>query len=449
MIRNLRAPLLLATMLAISGCGVFKQAKPKTPVLGQRVPILVAETGAEVDPTLASIDVAVPPPAVNDAWTQPSGNSMHAMGHLALSASPARVWEAQVAGGDKRAHLAAAPVVSGGRVYVIGTDARLHAFDAQTGNEVWTVFVGNAADDDRGSGAVNNSKALFGGGVSVDGDKLYATNGLGDVVAMNAADGSTIWRKRPGGPLRGAPTLSNGNVYVVSQDNQIFALRESDGNVEWTGSGTLEVSGVFGVAAPAAGQGTVVAGFSSGELNAYRYENGRIVWQDALSRTSISTSVGTLSDIDAEPVIDQGRVYAIGSGGRMVALELVTGQRIWEINAGGIATPWVVGDWVFAVTDNARLLCIARSNGRVRWATQLPHWKSAKKKKGSISWTGPVLAGGRLIAVSSAGEIAYVSPTTGSIEATVKYGKPLSLSPVVANNTLYLLDDEGRLTAWR
>jgi outer membrane protein assembly factor BamB len=133
----------------------------------------------------------------------------------------------------------------------------------------------------------------------------------------------------------------------------------------------------------------------------------------------------------------------------MVALELVSGQRIWEINAGGISTPWLAGDWVFAVTDDARLLCIARSNGRVRWATQLPHWKSPKKKKGAISWTGPVLAGGRLVAVSSEGHIAYVSPTTGAVEATVKYGKPLSLSPVVANNMLFLLDEEGRLTAWR
>ena len=39
-------------------------------------------------------------------------------------------------------------------------------------------------------------------------------------------------------------------------------------------------------ASPAVGQGTVVAGFSSGELNAYRYENGRLVWQGHLARTS-------------------------------------------------------------------------------------------------------------------------------------------------------------------
>ncbi|HYZ49095.1 MAG TPA: PQQ-binding-like beta-propeller repeat protein, partial [Sphingomonas sp.] len=355
----------------------------------------------------------------------------------------------KISGTSKQERLAAAPVVAGGRVFVIDTAARVRAFDAQTGRQVWESFAGDASNSARGKGEKRNRKSLFGGGVSVEGDRLFATNGLGDVVAMNTADGAVIWRKRPGGPLRGAPALSSGNVYVVSQDNQLFALRQSDGNVEWTESGTLEVSGVFGVAAPAAAQGTVVAGFSSGELNAYRYENGRVVWQDALSRTSISTTVGTLSDIDAAPIIDQGRVYAIGSGGRMVALELVTGQRIWEINAGGIATPAIVGEWVFAVTDDARLLCIARSNGRVRWVTQLPRWQKAKSKKGPISWNGPVVAGGRVIAVSSRGEIAYVSPADGAVQATVKSGAPISLAPVVANSTLYLLDDKGRLTAWR
>jgi outer membrane protein assembly factor BamB len=449
MIRNLRLPLLLGAALAISGCGVFKASKPKTPVLGQRVPILVAESSAVVDPAIASIEVLLPPATANESWSQPAGNPAHSMGHLALGASPTRAWDAKIAGGTKRERLASAPVVSGGKLFVIDTQAHVHAFDARTGSQIWEVFAGDSSDDARGKQTQRNRGALFGGGVSVEGDKLYATNGLGDVVAMNAADGAVVWRKRPGGPLRGSPTLSGGNVYVVSQDNQIFALRETDGSVAWTQSGTLEVSGVFGVAAPAAAQGTVVAGFSSGELNAYRYENGRIVWQDALSRTSISTSVGTISDIDAEPVIDQGRVYAIGSGGRMVALELVTGQRVWEINASGIATPWLAGEWIFAVTDDARLLCIARATGKVRWATQLPRWKSVKKKKGAITWLGPVLAGNRLIAVNSQGQIAYVSPTDGAIQATVKYGQPIALSPVVANNTMYLLDQQGRLTAWR
>lgn len=451
----LRTSLILALMLSISACGVFRRAKPKTPVIGNRVPILVTESSAEVDPTIAGIEVLLPLQIVNDSWSQPGGNPSKSLGHVGLGANPSRIWDARIAAStNNRARFAAAPVVAGGRLYVVDIRARLHAFDANTGAEVWTSFIGDEKDSRGGVSfwtgeATGVSGALFGGGASVEGDRVYATNGLGDVVAFNAADGTQVWRKRPGGPLRGAPTLFNGNVYVVSQDNQLFALRATDGNVEWTDSGTLEVSGVFGVAAPAGGQGTIVAGFSSGELDAFRYENGRPLWQDALSRTSISTSVATLSDIDASPVIDQGRVFAIGSGGRMVALELLTGQRVWEINAGGISTPWVAGEWVFAVTDDARLLCVSRANGRVRWATQLPRYKSEKKKKGAIGWRGPVLAGGRLVAVSSEGDIVYVNATDGTIQQTVEYGTRLSLPPVIANNTLYLLDDKGRITAWR
>ncbi len=62
------------------------------------------------------------------------------------------------------------------------------------------------------------------------------------------------------------------------------------------------------------------------------------VWQDALQRTSIRTSVSSLSDIDADPVIDNGQVFAVGQGGRMVALDLITGQRQWELNIAGIST---------------------------------------------------------------------------------------------------------------
>jgi outer membrane protein assembly factor BamB len=206
---------------------------------------------------------------------------------------------------------------------------------------------------------------------------------------------------------------------------------------------------VFGNAPPAAAQGTVVAGFSSGELNAYRYENGRTLWQDALARTSISTAVTTLSDIDAAPVIDQGRVYAVGQGGRMVALELVTGQRIWEINVAGTATPTVAGEWVFVVTDQGQLLCIARATGRVRWMTQLRRYRDVDDKKGNVSWVGPVLAGDRLVLVNSLGEIANVSPIDGAVQSTIPTGMPVSLGPVVANNTLYILHSNGQLTAWR
>ena len=194
---------------------------------------------------------------------------------------------------------------------------------------------------------------------------------------------------------------------------------------------------------------TVVAGFSSGELTAFRYENGETVWQDALARTSISTVVTSLSDVDASPVIDSGRVYAIGEGGRMVAIELITGQRIWELNIAGLSTPWVAGDWVFVVTDADRLLCIQRTTGHIRWMTQLPSFVNPKKKKGDVNWVGPVLAGGRLVVANSIGQLVSVNATDGAIQSTVDTRMPIRRTPIVVNNTLYVLHDNGMLSAWR
>ncbi|SNS54396.1 PQQ-like domain-containing protein [Sphingomonas laterariae] len=438
-------------LASLSGCGVFKKTdKPKTAVLGERTPVLTYETGAEIDASIADVPVAVPGAAINDAWAQPGGNAAKTMSHLALGETLSVAWKAHIDGSSKRARLAAAPVVADGKLFVMDIAGRVHAFDAASGRELWSREIGQVKTaEGKEKKESQAGRVIFGGGVSFEGGKLYATTGLGDVAVLDAQTGDIGWVVRPAGPLRGAPTLANGHVYVVSQDNQLFALKLEDGSVVWTEAGTLEQAGVFGVAAPAAAAGTVVAGFSSGELNAYRYENGRGVWQDALSRTSISTAVASLSDIDADPVIDQGRVYAVGQGGRMVAMELNTGQRLWELSIAGISTPWVAGEWIFVVTDDARLLCIARTSGKVRWITQLDRWRNAKDKKGPISWTGPVLGGNRLILASTDGALVNVNPTDGTVLSTGKAGGPVFLPPVIANQTLFVLAEDGTLTAWR
>lgn len=430
-------------MLTLGGCGIFKgggEKGPKTPLLGERVPILTYENGAEVDAGLADIPVVVPPAEANTAWTQPGGNERKAMVHLALGTALGRAWSVSIAGGSKKVRLAAAPVVANDTVYVIDTDAVVHAFASSNGSERWRTSLGVSGD---------GKDSLFGGGVSFDGGKVYATNGVGDVAALDATTGAVLWKVRPAGPMRGAPTVANGQIYAITQDNQIYAFNAEDGKTVWNEAGTLENSGIFGVAAPSVAQGTVVAGFSSGELTAYRYENGRAVWQDALSRTNMSTAVASLSDIDADPVIADGKVYAIGQGGRMVALDIITGQRLWELNIGGIATPWVAGDWLFVVTDQAQLLCISRASGKVRWITQLPHWGKPKKKDKLISWTGPVLAGDRLILTNTRGSLLNVAIADGKIGNGTNIGSDIYLPPVVANNTLYILDAKGHLSAWR
>jgi len=133
----------------------------------------------------------------------------------------------------------------------------------------------------------------------------------------------------------------------------------------------------------------------------------------------------------------------------MVAMDLITGQRLWELTIGGIATPWLAGEWLFVVTDEAKLFCIARTTGKVRWISQLPRYRDPKKKDKPIEYYGPVLAGGRLLVVNDRGQLVNVSVSDGKIGASVKAGEGFYLPPIVANNTLYLIDTKGRLSTWR
>jgi len=425
--------------LALAGCQTFK-SKPKTPTTGTRIAVLDFETRAKAEPELKALTVVLPPPVVNVDWRQPGGSAAKNGGHLALPDTLTVAWRARIGHGSTgQRRLNAAPVVAGGRVFTMDTDGQVAAFDVATGDRAWSERI------------VLRKKAgvAFGGGVAVADGKVYATTGFGIVVAFDAGTGATVWRRDLGVALRGAPTLSGGRVYVLSPDNQLFALTGDKGETAWSVQGTVEVSGLLGTAAPAVALDTVVAGFSSGELQALRVENGRTVWSDALARTGRTTALAALADIDASPVIDRGRVFAIGHGGRMAALELATGQRVWERNFAGVNQPWVAGDFVYVVTLDGELICLTRAEGKVKWLHQLPKFRNPKAKSGAFVWSGPVLASDRLLVAGSNRTLESVSPYTGQPVSVVKLSGAAYLPPIVANNMVFILTDDGRLTAYR
>ncbi len=435
--------LLIGAAALVSSCGIVKGKKTITPTIGDRKPVLVNERELVIDPGVATLPFAMPAQVANADWAQSGGNAAKYLGNLALGASVSQAWSVSIGkGGDKAARLGAGPIVSGGRVFTIDTQSVVRAFDIRNGGAVWSAAVGQEK---------GNEKSLYGGGVAAsdDGTRIYATNGLGYVVALDAKTGGQVWQVKPAGPLRGAPTVDGDRVYVTTQDNQLFALKASDGATEWSNAAALEIAGVFGSSSPASARGTIVAGFSSGELNAYRYENGRQVWQDALARTSISTGVSSLSDIDADPVIADNMVFALGKGGRLVALDLFSGNRVWEANMAGASTPWVAGDYVYAMADSGQLIAFAKDTGKIRWMTQLPRWGNEKKQSDPIFYAGPVMAGDRLFVAGSNGALVEVRPSDGSTLGQREFKSSIRLQPVVAGGTLLLLTEEGRLIALR
>jgi outer membrane protein assembly factor BamB len=412
----------------------------KTPIPGKRYDVLPSDRVIKADPKLAGLRVKLPRPVLNTAWPESGGYPDHAMEHLALSGPLDRVWSADVGEGASRyTRITAQPVVAQGRIYGLDGADVAFALNDRTGAELWRF-------DTKPKGAREDA---LGGGVAFDKGRLYVTTGYGLVYALDAANGRMIWRHTAEAPFHGPPTVIDGRVLAVNVNNQLVALAASDGHELWSQSGLPEGADLLGTPSPAVAGDTVVVAYSSGELYALRLENGHPEWTDSLATAAPMGALSSLADIHGRPVIDRGRVFAVSHSGRMVAIDLRTGDRVWEQDVGGTQGPWVAGDYVYVLSDDARLICLTWKDGLVRWVTDLPRYQNPSKKEDRIRWTGPVLAGNRLIVISSDGVAFSVSPYTGEPLGTTDFPSGVFVDPVVADNTLYVLTDDAQLIAMR
>jgi outer membrane protein assembly factor BamB len=249
--------------------------------------------------------------------------------------------------------------------------------------------------------------------------------------------------------MRTGPAIADGRVYVVTIDNNLYALAEDDGRRLWTHNGLNETAGLLGTATPAVAENLVIVVYSSGEIYGLRADTGRTLWSDTLAGQIRTGAVATLADIRGRPVIDRDAAIAISNSGTIAALELKTGSRLWDTNYGGNQAPWVAGDYVYVLTTDQELLCLTRDAGKVRWVTQLPKYEDPETSTNPILWHGPVLASNRLILTSTASSALAVSPYTGKLLGEIKLPSPTHLPPVVAKGTLFILSDNADLIALR
>ncbi len=426
----------VATALTLVACGgAEEEALP-----GARISVLELAETIEPDPLVADLDVILPEMRRNPDWPMSGGSPAHAMGHLALDPPLEAVWSADIgSGASGRIRLVNPPIVADGRLFAMDTDGRLTAVDVASGDELWQVLVATPFEDTR----------PLGGGVAYYDGRLFVTTGFGEILSVDPANGGLIWRAVASGPIRAAPTVTDGRVFAVTVDNQLEAIDAYTGVPAWTHTGILEVAGLLGGASPAAGTGVVVAAYSSGEVFAVRQETGRPLWSDSLASLRQVGALASLSDIRGMPVLDGDTVFAISHGNRTVAIDLRTGARIWDQDIGGINTPWAAGEFLFMLTNANEVLALTRRGGQIRWVTALPRFDDPEDRSGPIVWSGPVLAGNRLILVSSEGAGVLLSPQTGEPVDVFELRDGTEVPPIVADGTLYVLTDDGSVTAYR
>jgi outer membrane protein assembly factor BamB len=407
---------------------------------GERISVLTLQDAIVADPGLAELEIRLPQPYINEDWPQAGGHSTHAMHHIALGDNIGRVWQVKIGtGSSANSRIIAAPVVAGGVVFTLDADTNAVATRAADGARLWERDLAPSFEE---TGAI-------GGGLATQAGVLFVATPYGDVLALGADDGALLWIQRIGIPVRGAPSVSGSRVFAITVDNQLHVLSAETGKVLWTHAGFAEPAGLLGGASPAIDGDMVVVPYSSGEIFALRVENGLAVWSDSLTRVGRVTALGQLSDIRGQPVIDRGVLYAASHSGRMVAIDIRTGSRVWKQDITSVHTPWVAGDFLYLVTVDAEVVALSRTDGRILWVRQLTQFENERRRENPIQWSGPVLAGDRLIVGANTGDVVVISPYTGRILGGLRLSDGVTIPPVVANGTLYILTDGAELNAYR
>lgn len=438
-------PLLATATLMMTGCSLFSDEDLTPNMEGERIAVLQStsdarSTTANLADAQAATQTMLEPVWNNAFWPQAGGYANHAMQHVALSYPLKRQWSQSIGrGATKEIPLIAQPVMAEGIIATLDGKGIVKAVDADTGKKRWSTDAKNQDEDD----------LVVGGGLALASGMVFVTAGYNEAVALNSKTGDIIWRTTLSAPTRAAPTVADGRVFIVTLDNRTTALSATTGARLWQHQGLEEDAGLLGMASPAYNRGVVFAGYSSGEIYALRAENGSSVWSDNLSALTRRGSRASLSDIRALPVVDKGTVFVVSTANRMAAIDEVTGERLWEINHGGTQTPFVSGNRIFLIDVHQNILSLDRQTGQTMWQTALPAFQDMEDREDPIIWVGPVLAGDRLLTISSNGGAMTLDPVTGVQDGELDLSVKTSIPPIIAAGKLTILSNSGTLSQYR
>lgn len=428
--------LIVLALLMLTGCeSIFgKEAGKRGALPGKRADVFAGARALKAD--AAGVSFIAPEAQEKPDW---QAQDSAAQGMAALADKPKEVFS--VSTGDAGiGSLIAAPVIAGGKIYTISGAAEVRALSAKNGETLWQKMIPDVRDD---------HAEMAGSGLAYDGGQLYATTSAGHVIALDASNGKILWTRNLGVPVRAAPLVVKEHLYVTTTSNTLYEINTADGTLGWNHAGIQEATSFLGMAPPVDAGEVIIVPYSSGEIFGLRAFNGRMVWEENLASAKRTGTLPAMADIQGHLVRDGDRLYAASHSGRLVALDIRSGARIFEVDSGSVETPWVAGNAIFTVTTENQLAALSRNDGRVLWTVDLQRYEDSENRADPVIWAGPVLAGGQLWLTNSLGQLKAYDPHNGKAGMVFDVGRPIYLAPFVAGKTLYVLDDKGTLAAYR
>jgi outer membrane protein assembly factor BamB len=345
---------------------------------------------------------------------------------LASSLGVKEIWSRGLGKGAGKSGIRLTPALAEGKLYSAGVDGEVMAVDAASGKMLWQ----------------QDFKLRLAGGPGV-GQGVVVIGGLdGDVLALDAANGSERWRARASAEVVAAPAIGNDTVYVRSNDGRVYAFDINDGKQRWVNDrGTVPLLSLRGNAAPQLSGELLLNATDAGKVMAMRASDGAAAWEQTLASSEGRTEVERLSDIDGNLQIDGDVGFAAAYHGQVIAFSVNSGRQLWNRALSGYTNVGVSASQVYAVDDQSQVWALDRASGASMWKQDaLQHrWLS-----------GPAVQGDYVVVGDLEGYVHWLAIADGKLVARERLSKKaIRATPIVAGDTVYVVDVDGKLGAYR
>ncbi|MHA1840314.1 MAG: beta-alanine-activating enzyme beta-propeller domain-containing protein [Candidatus Ranarchaeia archaeon] len=266
---------------------------------------------------------------------------------------------------------------------------------------------------------------------AVSNGRVYIGSNDGGVYCLNGVTGALLWHYSTGSDVPSSPTVFNERVYIGSYDSKIYCFNASTGAILWT-----YTTGGLILSSPAIMDGKVYVGSYDHNIYCLNASNGELLWSYEMDGAVYSS-----------PSVSGQRVY-VGSKGRYVyCLNASTGILIWKHDVGYpiLSSPAVYGGMIYIGSGEDRhmehqkrdIYCLNASTGTLIW----------NFTTGSFVESSPAVASGNLYVGSNDGKIYCFNASTGSKLWSYSTGGRVYSSPAIVNGTLYVGSEDKKIYA--